>query len=73
MEANQLSLFQTRRGGARRARPRDEELQGLVARVHPDFGPVWERLDEEAQLALAGYFLPWSSKGYSRTGTASRR
>ena len=62
MAANQLSLFQIGRGGARRARPRDEELQGLIARVYPDFKPVWEGLDEEAQLTLAAYFLLWSSK-----------
>ena len=60
MGKKQLSLF--RQGVATRPRPTDAELRGLIARIHPDFKPVWNGLPEDQQLALAAYFLPWGSK-----------
>lgn len=62
MGKRQLNLFDPRRDAATRPRPTDHELRGLIARIHPDFKPVWDRLPEDQQLALAAYFLPWGSK-----------
>ena len=43
--------------------PTSQELRILVDRVHPDFKPVWDGLDqEEDRLALAAYFLPHRSR-----------
>jgi DNA repair photolyase len=47
---------------ALRARLSDSEAEGLVARVHPKFRPVWECQAPEARAALALYFLPHNSR-----------
>ena len=62
MGKKQLNLFEPNRNVATRPRPTDDELRGLIARIHPDFKPVWDGLPEDQQLALAAYFLPWGSK-----------
>ena len=62
MGKKQLSLFESGQGVATRPRPTDAELKNLVARIHPDFKPVWDGLPDDQQLALAAYFLPWKSK-----------
>ncbi len=62
MGKKQLSLLEPGRYVATRPRPTDDELRGLIARIHPDFKPVWDVLPEDQQLALAAYFLPWGSK-----------
>lgn len=62
MGKRQMNLFEPGRGIAGRPRPTDAELKNLVARIHPDFKPVWDGLPENQQLALAAYFLPWGSK-----------
>ncbi len=62
MGKKQLNLLEPDQGRATRSRPTDDELRGLIARIHPDFKPVWNGLPEDQQLALAAYFLPWGSK-----------
>jgi DNA repair photolyase len=62
MGKKQLNLFESSQGVATRPRPTDAELKGLIARIHPDFKPVWDGLPDDQQLALAAYFLPWKSK-----------
>ncbi len=62
MGKKQLNLFEPSQGVLTRRRPTDDELRGLIARIHPDFKPVWDGLPEKPQLALAAYFLPWGSK-----------
>jgi len=57
-----MNLFDPGEDVAGRPRPTDAELKNLVARIHPDFKPVWDGLPEDDQLALAAYFLPWGSK-----------
>ena len=62
MGKKQLNLLEPGQYVATRPRPTDDELRGLIARIHPDFKPVWDGLREDQQLALAAYFLPWGSK-----------
>ena len=62
MGKKQLRLLEPGRYVATRPRPTDDELLGLIARINPDFKPVWDGLTEDQQLALAAYFLPWASK-----------
>jgi DNA repair photolyase len=62
MGKKQLNLFGAGQGRVTQPRPTDNELRGLIARIHPDFKPVWDGLPEDQQLALAAYFLPWRSK-----------
>ena len=61
MRKKQLNLFGPGQGVRTLPRPTDDELRGLIARVHPDFRPVWDGLPENQQLALAAYFLPRKS------------
>jgi DNA repair photolyase len=43
--------------------PIPQDLQILIDRVHPNFKPVWDGLDQEKdRLALAAYFLPHRSQ-----------
>jgi len=56
MGKKQLNLFGPSQGVPTRPRPTDAELRGLIARIHPDFKPVWDVLPEDQQLALAAYF-----------------
>ena len=58
MGKKQLSLFESGQDVATRPRPTDAELKNLVARIRPDFKPVWDGLPDDQQLALAAYFLP---------------
>jgi hypothetical protein len=62
MGKKQPSLVKPGQGVTPRPRPTDDELKASIARVHPDFKPVWDGLPEDQQLALAAYFLPWKSK-----------
>jgi len=62
MGKRQMNLCEPGQRLAGRPRPTDAELKNLVARIHPDFKPVWDGLPEDYQLALAAYFLPWGSK-----------
>jgi hypothetical protein len=42
-------------------KPTPQELWILIDRVHPDFKPVWDGLDQD-RLALAAYFLSHRSR-----------
>ena len=44
-------------------KPSPQELRILIDRVHPDFKPVWDGLDQEDdRLALVAYLLPHRSR-----------
>ena len=45
----------------KRQAPGTQDALELVSRVDPKFKPVWDARNEDAQVALARYFLPWAS------------